>query len=59
MQNKTRTVWSSFPPILREALEQYVDDHGTTISEFVRGVVVRRLIEEGYVSQETLEAVVV
>lgn len=58
-QNKTRTVWSSFEPILREALENYVEDHNTNISEFIRSVVTQRLIKEGYVIAETMEAILV
>lgn len=58
-QNKVRTLWCNCEPLLREAVENYIADNNTTISEFVRECVAKRLLVEGYLVQESLEAMLV
>lgn len=58
-QRKECPVWTNLEPMFHDAMMQYIKDKEQSISEFVRACIIDKLLDEGYITQETLEVVLI
>lgn len=58
-QRKEYPVWTNVEKTTFEALQRFLTDTSTSMSEFVRNTIISKLLDEGYIQTDQLEEIVV
>ncbi len=58
-QRKLHPVWTNIERTTFDALQRYLRDTNMGVSEFVREIIIAKLLDEGYMQAEQLEELVI
>ena len=56
-QRKNNPVWTNVENETYAALQRFLIDHSLGMSEFLRTIIISKMLDEGYLQQEQLEEI--
>lgn len=58
-QFKNNPIWSNVERTTYDAMTRYLQDSNQKMSEFIREILISKLLDEGYLQQEQLEELLI